>query len=180
MIIEGALGSALLLICSCDAHQGFGFNHLAGTNQTASASATQREGHSFDLKGISIDDAVLVYMITNLDDAAHFVYFIEPTNLIRDLSPRWGAKYRVYPTQDAEWLPYGIRGGKRLRLKGTNQEGRILDVQVQQVEGDKADAIGTSEDAFHGKSYQFHLRRVDHEWRIVSAALKMVPDHRNL
>src|SRR6516162_6568937 len=84
-ITETALLGALLMLYSCGARQRLGQAPTVNTNQIPVTSASQRDSHSRELKhGISIDDAVLVHMITNMDQSERHVFFINPTGSIQD------------------------------------------------------------------------------------------------
>ena len=190
-IIEAAL---LLLLCSCSARQRLGQRPTVNTNQIPVTSASQHDGHSGELNhGISVDDAVSVHMITNID-AERCVFFIKPTGSIQDLSPRWGSRYEVYPVWDAEWqdvivsawpeVRYDLpRPGpeirkRRLVLRWTDKGGVIIHVRIERVQGDDAEASASYDSGGTGSGarYAYRLKRVDHEWTVVSAQLLYFAD----
>ena len=193
---EKVLLGCLLVICSCNTGQRLGRHPLSNTNQIPIVSASQRDSHSGELNhSISINDAVSVHMITNMDaqlpniDAQRFVFFIKPTGSIQDLSPRWGRLYEVYPIWDAEWqdvvvpvwpdIRYDLpRPGpeirkRRLVLRWTDKSGVIIHVRIGRVQGDDVEALARYDwDGFGSTAdYACRLKLVDHEWRVVSAQL---------
>jgi hypothetical protein len=162
-------------------------------NQVPIAPAVEPDSNLGELDhGISINDAVLVHMITNTD-AEHSVFFIEPTGSIQDLSPRWGSQYEVYPIWDAEWedfiVPFWPKIGydlprpgpeiqkRRLVLRWTNKGGVIIHVRIEWVQGDDAEASASYDwgGLGSGATYAYSLKRVGHEWRVISASAPVFP-----
>src|SRR5262249_15925653 len=128
LITDAALLGALLMLCSCGARQRLGQARTVNTNQIPVTSASQRnDNRSTELnQGISVNDAVSVHMITNMDQSERHVFFINPTGSIQDLSPRWGEPLRG--------LPYWA-----CRMAQAEEQDHPS-CQVERVQGDDAEA----------------------------------------
>jgi hypothetical protein len=115
-----------------------------------------------------IQMVVLAHLVTNADQNASFVRFIDltPTDLDK-LRTTCGSQFEILSADKAD------RNGRILRLKDSSREGVHLEAVVTRIRGCDAEASGSylHLDGFASFIYKLHCG--DDGWKIVSCEFRM-------